>query len=107
MPRRSVACPPEAAKLKEIAALANDWGGCADDFVQDWTPDLLSWRFFHPMGPRHHSVLIETSDGIAGYAFVSVGARHGILLARVIDWRASGMTVIFSYCRKHRACHAL
>jgi len=54
----------------------------------DWDEPLFRWRFFHDYGPRHHFVAWRRGDQLEGYALVSIGARKGLLMARVIDLKA-------------------
>lgn len=46
-----------------------------------WTPEIVQWRFFHPIGPRH--LLVHDDSG--QYLILSLGQRHGLNTSRVID----------------------
>lgn len=46
-----------------------------------WTPELVHWRFFHPIGPKH--LLVHDRDG--QFLILSLGRRHGLNTSRIID----------------------
>jgi hypothetical protein len=84
MPGLRVEDAPSRARHAEIAAaLTSDVD--AGTAAPAWTPDLVAWRFFHPLGPRH-LVIDDGSDGFL--AIVSLGRRHGVRVARLLEVRA-------------------
>lgn len=52
----------------------------------DWSPELIRWRFFSPDGPRH--VLIEEVELPDQFCIVSLGMRHNVHVARIVEMSA-------------------
>ena len=46
-----------------------------------WTPELVRWRFFHSLGPRHAYVEFGKPGA---FALLSLGPREGLLVGRLI-----------------------
>jgi len=80
--------PREADEIVDLVAYANHAWQVDDAFAQWWRTEVFFWRFFHPRGPAHRVLVLEQERGIAGFAVVSLGVRHGLAVARVVDWRA-------------------
>jgi hypothetical protein len=52
----------------------------------DWTPELVSWRYFDPLGPRH---LLITSGDTAAMAVIALGVRRGMTVTRLLELHAA------------------
>jgi hypothetical protein len=53
-----------------------------------WTPELVQWRFFSKIGPRHLLVCLGPSRDARAFAIVSLGVHHALALARTVEWHA-------------------
>lgn len=51
----------------------------------DWNVELLRWRFFHDLGPRHFMVYRELPNDEIDFMIVSLGPRRGLNVARIIE----------------------
>jgi hypothetical protein len=47
----------------------------------DWTPELVRWRYFDPLGPRHLWIAGPSSDE---WAVISLGRRRGLVVTRLL-----------------------
>lgn len=47
-----------------------------------WTPALVRWRFFDPLGPRHLLVSDPESEALA---VIAPGMRHSLRVARLVE----------------------
>lgn len=45
-----------------------------------WTKESVTWRFFHPIGPKHYLFSQDNS-----FAIISIGKRKGLNVARIIE----------------------
>ncbi|MRR54713.1 MAG: hypothetical protein EG822_09415 [Deltaproteobacteria bacterium] len=70
---------PEVSELEQIAHYLNSASG-ANHIV--WDADLVRWRFFHELGPKH--ALIRHLKNTDEFAVVSFGQRSGLNIARII-----------------------
>ena len=70
-------------ELEGCVALANR--GSDTEFRPQWNEATFFWRFFHPDGPRHLLFVEGNMSCPAGYAVLSIGRRHGVALARIVD----------------------
>jgi hypothetical protein len=75
----ATATPDEQTIAELSASLQNRLAGFSQK--PHWTPEVLRWRFFHPIGPRH--LLIQ--DHAGQYLVLSLGQRHGLNTARIIE----------------------
>ncbi|MCB0808002.1 MAG: hypothetical protein KDB96_01880 [Flavobacteriales bacterium] len=73
---------PGGSELDALAALLNDHSAPVKPW---WDRSLLTWRFFHPKGPRH--VLVH-DPGCQAALLLSFGVRRGLRMARPIAYRA-------------------
>lgn len=51
----------------------------------DWDLPSYRWRFFHELGPRNILLLARRNRRPSGRAVISVGLRHGVIVARVVE----------------------
>lgn len=65
----------------------------------DWTPPLVRWRYFDPLGPRH--LLLRST---AGLAVIAPGRRRGLGTARLMELTAPGDPALLRLA--HRAMRA-
>ncbi|MBX3739285.1 MAG: hypothetical protein KF715_21535 [Candidatus Didemnitutus sp.] len=94
--------PREAGEVADHAAYANQAWPDDAAFAQWWNPEVMFWRFFHPCGPAHRVLELRQEGAIAGFAMVSLGRRHGLAVARVVDWRVQdeqALAVLLSLVR--------
>lgn len=82
------AAEPRAQDWPELLALAN--GATPGSMRLDWDEALFRWRFFHPLGPRHHFLALRRDDRLVAFALVSAGPRKDLLLGRVMELKAPG-----------------
>jgi hypothetical protein len=76
---------PSRSRVNELAdMLARSVGG--EVAGPAWTPDLVSWRFFHPIGPKHLVVADRAGDFLA---LVSLGRHRGARVARIVELRTT------------------
>jgi hypothetical protein len=50
-----------------------------------WTPAMVRWRFFHPLGPQH----LLFHNGGEEFLILSLGQRHGITTSRIMEGSAT------------------
>lgn len=85
------------AKLQSLLARSAEASAERDDILAErlsaregnivaWSPELVRWRFFSRNGPRH-LVWYERREA-ERYCIVSVGIRHGVVAARLIEFGA-------------------
>jgi len=79
--------PNSVAEVTGIVAFANACWPDESAFTQYWTPELFLWRFFHPHGPKHSLLTVSCNGQCAGYAVFSIGWRHGVKVARLVEIR--------------------
>jgi len=80
---------PVAGEIEELVDLANRGWSSTPDFRPWWNSGLFLWRYFDPYGPQTVLVSLREAGELCGYGLMSFGWRHGLLVARVIDWRAN------------------
>src|SRR5262249_43596048 len=51
----------------------------------DWDLESFRWRFFHELGPRNILLLARRNGRVVGRAVISVGLRHGCVVARFVE----------------------
>lgn len=76
---------PPRTRVEELASLLGS-GDQEDRAAPSWTPELVEWRFFHPLGPKHLLVESRTQDFVA---LVSLGRHRGARVARIVELRAT------------------
>jgi hypothetical protein len=54
----------------------------AQNIGVDWTPALVRWRYFDPMGPRHLWIAGKSGNE---WAVISLGRRQGVVVTRLLD----------------------
>jgi len=97
--RFSIDDRPSDSLLGEIAARMNEEPTV--DASPAYSADVLRWRFFHPLGPRHILIHSRVNPGDL-FAVVSLGERNGAILARCVSFRAGdseGMKSLLLRCR--------
>jgi hypothetical protein len=47
-----------------------------------WTPELVQWRFFDPVGPKN--ILVQDKES-TDFLILSIGPRKGILISRIVE----------------------
>lgn len=55
----------------------------------EFSPEFLSWRFFHELSPRHAAVWLEENGRISDAVVLSLGPRHGFNVGRIVAAHAS------------------
>jgi len=85
---------PSTLFLEQIASALNKPAECEEEDQNDkatpvWTADLVHWRFFHSLGPKHLFVYKTAGENFADFAILSLGPRRGLNVARVIAARAN------------------
>jgi hypothetical protein len=53
-----------------------------------WTPELMRWRFFSPIGPRHLLVSHHARGEADAIAIVSLGFHRSLSVVRIVEWWA-------------------
>lgn len=74
--------PSEALLVRMVKALKRR---ALKGLSVDWTLEFVRWRFFHELGPRHFLVYRELQDDEIDFMIVSLGSRHGLNVARIIE----------------------
>lgn len=80
VPGISITAQPDEASIASLCRAMR--AGPAAGIAVDWTPALVRWRFFDPLGPRH---LLLSSAGGDAMAVVAFGVRRGLSVARPIE----------------------
>jgi hypothetical protein len=77
---------PTETLLSEVAErLVGGAGGRAH---VAWTAELMRWRFFSPIGPRHLLVSHHARGEADAVAIVSLGFHRSLSVARIVEWWA-------------------
>jgi hypothetical protein len=69
---------PDNTTLEKIATILNT--ASAGNPSPHWTKELVQWRFFHTLGPKH--LLFLEGESLA---IISLGKRKGFTTARLIE----------------------
>lgn len=73
-----VTASPNASDLDRLCQAMRD-GSPAHAGVE-WTPELVRWRYFDPIGPRH--LLLRSGETMA---VIAVGMRRGLRVGRLLE----------------------
>lgn len=71
--------PQQIARLTDIICRQSNENS---EVQLAWTPELVSWRYFSEIGPKHYLVESKTSGSIG---VVSIGVRKGFKTARIVE----------------------
>jgi len=79
-PWKCLHAPDERLRAR-LAELLNDHPAAVRPH---WTTESLTWRFFHPLGPRH--LLVHDAD-MRSFVLLSAGVHRGVTVCRPIAYR--------------------
>jgi len=97
----SITANPDDETIADLCrAMRRDTTGEA---AVPWTIELVRWRYFHPLGPRH--LLVKAPGGTASAVF-SLGKRRGLTVARLLESHSADPRFLGQVMRVMRAAGA-
>ncbi len=79
-PALTITPEPDAADVERLCAAMR--AGAQGRVAVAWTPELVRWRYFDPLGPRH---LIVRRGPDGPFAVLAPGTRRGVGTARLME----------------------
>ncbi|MCK4774938.1 MAG: GNAT family N-acetyltransferase [Candidatus Krumholzibacteria bacterium] len=93
----SVRVAPPKELIEQVSALTHQTH--RGQTSPEWSVELVSWRFFHPEGPRHLLVYLTEADELSDFLILSLGPRRGVNVGRIVAASVRGASQLETLLR--------